>query len=1001
VGDRMRTLITGLQLLTVLFSGITIAVFLWPSPSFSGDTNGKIPEISTAISVDMDHKTVEGKSVITFHGSKEAVIRTSSLKIKSVKFNGIPLEPVYREGAFTIKAEKDSALEMEYTCVSREDGPCIMGEKGIFLTGDWYPSMEGLEYHRLTALVPEHFTAVSEAEVIEVEKKPEGNLYSFSFPHPVEGLNFIAGRFSIKKDTFRAIELSAYFFPEDEGLADTYLEHTKKYLELYEGVAGKFPFRRFSVVENFLPTGYSMPTFTLLGQDVVRLPFIVRTSLGHEILHQWLGNSVYVDYEKGNWSEGLTTYLSDHLYEEWEGRGWQYRKQILIDYESYVMPDNEFPLEDFRTRTDFASRAIGYGKGAMVFHMLRRLVGDEVFSKALRNFIEANSFRKASWDDIRVAFEAESGKDLRLFFKGWIKEKGYPSLEVKEPDISPKGLQYAVSFDVLQKEKTYVFDLPVQIKTDKGDTKQVLRIENEKQSFSMVADGSPEKLVLDEDYDVFRKLTGKETPPVIGKLLSEEKGVLVLPGEEQLSMYSGLVKFFEEKGYKVKKPGEIKNEDFRDSPLIVLDGGSPLVKRLFAEIGMPARGFTLTVKKNPFDPSKVAAVAHASSKEEVDASLPKISHYGKYSMISFDLGKNTEKKIDKSERGWIMPLRETITGVRTSAAMNLADIVGNVSDRKIVYLGEQHDKYEHHVAQLEAIRELYVKNRKIAIGMEMFQRPFQKALDDYIGGKIEEREFLKSSEYFKRWGFDYNLYKDILRFAREEKLPVVALNMRSEIVEKVSKKGIDSLTEEEKKELPETMDMADEDYRQRLKEVFDRHEAAAGMDFFNFYQSQIIWDETMARSIDEYLRKNPDRQMVVLAGGGHLAFGSGIPKRAFRRNGLEYAILLNDDSVEKKIADYILFPQPLTAVKAPKLMALLKKEDNRVRIIGFGEHSVAQKAGLQKDDIIVALDGEKVSSVEEMQLFLFYKKRGDSITVTVLRKRFLFGERELRIEVTL
>jgi uncharacterized iron-regulated protein len=333
--------------------------------------------------------------------------------------------------------------------------------------------------------------------------------------------------------------------------------------------------------------------------------------------------------------------------------------------------------------------------------------------------------------------------------------------------------------------------------------------------------------------------------------------------------------------------------------------------------------------------------------------------------------------------------------------MNLGDIVRNVSDKKVLYLGEQHDKYEHHVAQFEAIRELQLKGHKIAIGMEMFQRQFQKALDDYIEGRTEEREFLRSSQYFRRWGFDYNLYKDILRFAREQKIPVVALNMRSEIVEKVSKKGIDSLSEEESRELPESMDMTNEDYRERLKEVFDRHKAAGGMDFANFYQSQIIWDETMAESVDNYLKRNPERQMVVLAGGGHLAFGSGIPARAFRRNGFDYAILLNDDSIEKKIADYILLPQSLTGAKAPKLMVILKKEDTGVRITGFGEQSVAQEAGLRKDDIIVALDGEKMGSVEDIQLSLFYKKKGESVTVTFLRKRFLFGERELRIEVTL
>jgi len=285
--------------------------------------------------------------------------------------------------------------------------------------------------------------------------------------------------------------------------------------------------------------------------------------------------------------------------------------------------------------------------------------------------------------------------------------------------------------------------------------------------------------------------------------------------------------------------------------------------------------------------------------------------------------------------------------------------------------------------------------------MEMFQRPFQPVLDDYIAGTIDEKEFLKSSEYFSRWGFDYHLYGDILTFAREEKIPVIALNIKREIVDKVSRNGIDSLTEEEKKELPDSMDMSDEEYRERLREVFGQHESAGSRDFGNFYQSQIIWDEIMAQSIDEYLRKNPDRKMVVIAGSGHLVFKSGIPKRVFRRNGLDYAVLLNDDSVEAGIADFVLFPHPVKMASAPRLMALLAEEEGRVTIKGFPDKSVSEKAGLEKGDVIISLDNEPIKGVDDIKIFLFYKKPGDIIDVRVLRKRFLFGDRELSFKVTL
>ncbi|HYA32170.1 MAG TPA: ChaN family lipoprotein [Thermodesulfovibrionales bacterium] len=360
-----------------------------------------------------------------------------------------------------------------------------------------------------------------------------------------------------------------------------------------------------------------------------------------------------------------------------------------------------------------------------------------------------------------------------------------------------------------------------------------------------------------------------------------------------------------------------------------------------------------------------------------------------------------EEKLAGDERGSAMPLGETVLGVEVAKALSLAAIIEQVSDKKIVYAGERHTDFEDHLVQLEIIKGLLKKNGKIAIGMEMFQKPSQGALDDYIGGKISEKEFLKASDYFRRWGFDYHLYKDILRFARDEKIPVVALNMRKEIVEKVSKGGIDALSEEEKNELPGDMDMTDEDYKKRLKKAFEAHTDSETMSFENFYQSQIIWDETMAQSIDDYLKQEPDRQMVVMAGSGHLTHGSGIPRRTFSRNKLDYAIVLSDVPVEKDIADFVLYPKEEKAPASPKLGVLLKDEDGRANIIGFAEMSSAEKAGLEKGDVIVALDDDKIGGSDDMKIFFFYKKKGDTVTVSLLRKRFLFGERLLKFEVTL
>ena len=171
-----------------------------------------------------------------------------------------------------------------------------------------------------------------------------------------------------------------------------------------------------------------MPSFTLLGPQVIRLPFIISSSYPHEVLHNWWGNGVYIDYPGGNWSEGLTVYLADHLLKEREGQGAAYRRDSLSAYADYVRSGADAPLTEFRARHGAASQAIGYGKGAMLFHMLRVQLGDAAFRQGLRRFYADNRFRIAGYPDLRRAFESASSQDLGAFFTAWTTRTGAPRL---------------------------------------------------------------------------------------------------------------------------------------------------------------------------------------------------------------------------------------------------------------------------------------------------------------------------------------------------------------------------------------------------------------------------------------------------------------------------------------------------------------------------------------------------------------------------------------------
>jgi len=247
------------------------------------------------------------------------------------------------------------------------------------------------------------------------------------------------------------------------------------------------------------------------------------------------------------------------------------------------------------------------------------------------------------------------------------------------------------------------------------------------------------------------------------------------------------------------------------------------------------------------------------------------------------------------------------------------EILQQLLKARIVYLGETHDSIEDHQAQLAIIQEMQRQNRKIAIALEMFQRPFQSVLDQYLAGKITEEQLIEQTEYNQRWRFPWEYYAPIVRFAALNKLPLLALNTPTEVTRKVATQGLENLTAEEKKHIPPLSEIRTDnaEYRQILLEVYQQHQKAAqgnSTAFERFLQAQVLWDETMAEKIAEFVKANPDYQVVVLAGKGHIVYGYGIPSRVERRLGVGKvkmrSVLFNlptdsPSSATKPIADYI------------------------------------------------------------------------------------------------
>lgn len=316
---------------------------------------------------------------------------------------------------------------------------------------------------------------------------------------------------------------------------------------MYQSLIGKYPYRRFSIVENSLPSAFSMPTFILMAENYISGRNINEAPLGHEIVHQWFGNSVFADYDKGNWHEGLTIYFADHLEEEARQEGVKCRKRILIGYENYVRDNNEFPLTKFSERFDYASRSIGYGKSAMIFHMLRKTYGDEAFYGTIRRFVQEHSFRVASWDDLRKAFEAATGQNLTVYFQQWVYEAGIADLDITDIQTDRKAEGYEVRFSIMQKKKNYRIAVPVTFYFNNNKQTKRIEISQTKASFAFIFDKQPTEIVIDAEYDVFRRLSVEETPPIIERLITDEKSIIVTPASAS-NLYAELIAAFGENG---------------------------------------------------------------------------------------------------------------------------------------------------------------------------------------------------------------------------------------------------------------------------------------------------------------------------------------------------------------------------------------------------------------------------------------------------------------------
>jgi aminopeptidase N len=540
-----------------------------------------------------------------------------------------------------------------------------ISSEGIYLSGmaewlAWNGSV--MLTHDLTFDTPAGFETVTQGERTEHEVRGDRLHTRWVAANPADGLNLIANKYFVHEEAVRdGVVSQTFLLEDDEKLRATYMERTKAYITMYEEMIGPYPYKKFATVENWFPTGYGMPSYTLLGGQVLRLPFIPYTSFGHEICHNWWGNSVFVDTSEGNWCEGLTVYCADYHYKELENeeQARQYRRTLLKDYAAYVRdPAKDFPLTEFINRHSGATRSVGYGKSMMVFHMVDRMIGREAFLKGMQAVAAEHKYIKTNWSDFFAAFEDASGQDLLIFKDQWLTRTGAPTLSVEDVKFDNNK----VTFSLHQDGPAYDLLVPVVVTTKGGSEEHIVHFDKESDSFELKVSGA-RVLAVDPNTQLFRKLHQAEIEPTLSQVLAEDAPTVVLDNAPAL-MTDAARKFaegfIEQDLYAFVEDGRLPADakmGTGKSNVVINPGKELLAGYKNSELMISGKNFFLGGKRysldkfdlvftaaSPYDPTLTDLVILCNSPHRLEALARRLGHYGKYSYLVFPVGQGSPVK---------------------------------------------------------------------------------------------------------------------------------------------------------------------------------------------------------------------------------------------------------------------------------------------------------------------------------------------------------------------
>jgi len=506
----------------------------------------------------------------------------------------------------------------------------------------WWPTLghNGVDYrYRLTLTVPLGQVAVATAHLDSEPFTAAG--YRATFVGEIPPLIFV-GPYEVTERWHTGKRLRTYFPSEMSSLGQRYLDRVVSYIDRFEADIGDYPHSHFWVVSAPFPVGLGFSGATYVSERILPLPFMQGRSLAHEVLHNWWGNGVRADYATGNWSEGLTTYLADYGLAEEAGETAAHNMRLAWLRDISALRDNDdTALSAFVQRHHDAAQVVGYDKVAMVFHMLRRKIGDAAFDNGLKDLWKRWRGNVAGWSDLRRVFESASSRELGRFFEQWITRAGTPDLTLQNVAVEEGPSGWRLALRLRQDGRPWDLTVPVVVKTAEGTVVRFAELSTTTGDYAWDLSSRPIAVAIDPDHHVLRRLATGEAPAIFRDVTLDGGAAVVVAGDDTELAAVAEVMAAHLLGRKAKIRPETALTSLLDGQGIVLIGLDGTIEEILVGNGISIPDFasvegTARAWATQLTNGQAVLVIAANDRAALEAIIRPLPHYGSHSYVVFD-----------------------------------------------------------------------------------------------------------------------------------------------------------------------------------------------------------------------------------------------------------------------------------------------------------------------------------------------------------------------------